>query len=188
MHENKNDIKNGHKVLVAYDSEAGSTGEIADFIGNVLSENGNIVEIKHVRETVDLTSYDRIVIGSPIRYDKWMSDASKFVKNNQEILSKIPVAFFFTCAVLAQKNEKTARQVKGYSDKVYDIAPLVKPVSMGEIAGVLDYSKLSFFLTMILKLYLFIIRIKDRDGEIGKEGDYRDWDAIRSWVESIDFG
>ena len=183
-----NENKNGHKVLVAYDTEAGSTIEIADFIGNVLSENGDIVEIKNVSETVDLTSYDRIIIGSPIRYDKWMSNASKFVKNNQARLSKMPVAFFFTCAVLAQKNDKTARQVKGYSDKIYDIAPQVIPVSMGEIAGVLDYSKLSFGLTMILKLYLFIIRIKDRDGEIGKEGDYRDWDAIRSWVESIDFG
>ena len=179
--------KNGRRILVAYDSEAGSTGEIADFIGNIFSENGFIVEIKHVRETVDLTSFDCVVIGSPIRYDKWMSDASKFVKNNQEILSKIPVAFFFTCLVLAKENEKTTRQAKGYSDKIYAIAPKVKPVSMGEIVGVLDYSKLSFTSTMILKLYLVIQRIRDRDRSIGKEGDYRDWDAIRSWVESIDF-
>ncbi len=180
--------KDGQKVLVAYDSEAGSTGEIADFIGKVFSENGYIVEIKNVRETVDLTSYDRIVMGGPIRYDTWMSSVGKFVKNNQEVLSKIPVAYFFTCAVLAQKNDKTARQAKGYSDKIHNIAPIVKPVSMGEIAGALDYSKLSFGPTMILKLYLLIQRIKDRDRSIGKEGDYRDWDAIRSWVESIDFG
>jgi menaquinone-dependent protoporphyrinogen oxidase len=180
--------KNGQKILVAYDSEAGSTGEIADFIGNVLSENGYTVEIIHVRETVDLTSFDGAIIGSPIRYDKWMPNASKFVKNNQEILSEIPVAFFYTCLVLAKTNEKTARQAKVYSDKIYDVAPQVKPVSMGEIVGVLDYSKLSFVSTMILKLYLVILRLRDKDKSVGKEGDYRDWDAIRSWVESIDFG
>ncbi|MHA2027651.1 MAG: flavodoxin domain-containing protein [Candidatus Thorarchaeota archaeon] len=188
MQGNNNDIKNGHKVLVAYDSETGSTGEVADFIGNVFSKNGDIVEIKNVRETVDLTSYDRIVIGSPIRYDKWMPNARKFVKNNQEILSNIPVAFFFTCLAMTTKTDKTARQAKGYSDKLYDIAPLVKPVSVGEIVGVLDYSKLSFFSRMILKLYLVILRLREGDRSIGKEGDYRDWHAIRSWVESIDFG
>ncbi len=188
MHETNNDIKNGHKVLVVYDSEAGSTGEVADFIGNIFSQNGCIVEIKNVRETVDLTSYDRIVIGSPIRYDKWMPNARKFVKNNQEMLSKIPVAFFFTCLVVSTKTDKTARQAKGYSDKLYDIAPLVKPVSVGEFAGVLDYSKLTFFSRMILKLYLVILRVREGDRSIGKEGDYRDWHAIRSWIESIDFG
>ncbi|MHA2002949.1 MAG: flavodoxin domain-containing protein [Candidatus Thorarchaeota archaeon] len=154
--------KNGQKILVAYDSEAGSTGEIADFIGNVLSENGYTVEIIHVRETVDLTSFDGAIIGSPIRYDKWMPNASKFVKNNQEILSEIPVAFFYTCLVLAKTNEKTARQAKVYSDKIYGVAPQVKPV--------------------------IILRLRDKDKSVGKEGDYRDWDAIRSWVESIDFG
>jgi menaquinone-dependent protoporphyrinogen IX oxidase len=41
---------------------------------------------------------------------------------------------------------------------------------------------------MILKLYLVILRLRDKDKSVGKEGDYRDWDAIRSWVESIDFG
>ena len=61
-------------------------------------------------------------------------------------------------------------------------------MSMGEIVGVLDYSKLSFVSTMILKLYLVILRLRDKDKSVGKEGDYRDWDAIRSWVESIDFG
>jgi len=188
MHESNNDIKNDHKVLVAYDSEAGSTGEVAEFIGNIFSQNGCIVEIKNVKEPVDLTSYDRIVIGSPIRYDKWMPNARKFVKNNQEILSKVPVAFFFTCLVAATKTAKTARQAKGYSDKLYDIAPLVKPVSVGEFAGVLDYSKLTFLPRMILKLYLVILRVREGDRSIGKEGDYRNWHAIRSWIESIDFG
>ncbi|MHA2356675.1 MAG: flavodoxin domain-containing protein [Candidatus Thorarchaeota archaeon] len=188
MNENNDNIKNVHKVLVAYDSESGSTGEVADFIGNILSENGNIVEVKTVRETVDLTSYDRIIIGSPIRYDKWMSDARKFVKNNQEILSKIPVAFFFTCLVLSKKSDKTARQAKEYSDKLYDIAPLVKPASVMEFEGFLDYSKLPFTSRMILRLYLVVLRVKERDRSIAREGDYRDWHAIRSWVESIDFG
>ncbi len=184
-HTNNNKIKNVHKVLVAYDRGSGSTEEVADFIGNILSQDGNIVEIKNIRDEVDLTSYDRIVIGSPIKYDKWMSDARKFVKNNQEILSKIPVAFFFTCLVLSRKTDKTIRLAKGYSNKLNDIAPRVKPISVGGFAGVLDYSKISLVPRLILKLYLVILRVNEKIRV--KEGDYRDWDAIRSWVKSINF-
>ncbi len=181
-HASDNKIQNGHKVLVTCETGSGSTEEVADFIGNILSQDGNIVEIKNIRDELDLTSYDRIVIGSPIKYDKWMSDASKFVKNNQEILSKIPVAFFFTCLVLSKKTDKTIRQAKGYSDKLFDIAPRVKPVSVQGFAGVLDYSKISLVPRLLLKLYLVFHRSIDR-----KEADYRDWDAISSWVKSINF-
>ncbi len=184
-HASDNKIQNGHKVLVAYEIGSGSTEEVADFIGNILFQDGNIVEIKNIRDEIDLTSYDSIIIGSTIRYDNWMSNARKFVKNNQEILSKIPVAFFFTCLVLSRKTDKTIRKAKGYSDKLYDIAPRVKPISVGGFAGVLDYSKISLVPRLILKLYLVILRVKE-DVRV-KEGDYRDWNAINSWVKSINF-
>jgi menaquinone-dependent protoporphyrinogen oxidase len=180
-----NKIKNVHRVLVAYDTGSGSTDEVADFIGDILSQDGYIVEIKNIKEELDLTSYDSIVIGSAIRYDKWMSNARKFVKNNQEILSKIPVAFFFTCLVLSKKTDKTIRQAKEYSDKLYDIAPQVKPISVGGFAGVLDYNKISLVPRLFLKLYLIILRVKEKIRV--EEGDYRDWDAISSWAKSINF-
>jgi len=184
-HASDNKIQNSHKVLVAYEIGSGSTEEVADFIGNILSQDGKIVEIKNIRDEIDLTSYDSIIIGSTIRYDNWMSNARKFVKNNQEILSKIPVAFFFTCLVLSRKTDKTIRKAKGYFDKLYDIAPRVKPISVGGFAGVLDYSKISLVPRLILKLYLVILRVKEKIRV--KEGDYRDWDAINSWVKSINF-
>ncbi|MHA2254126.1 MAG: flavodoxin domain-containing protein [Candidatus Kariarchaeaceae archaeon] len=185
-HASDNKIQNGHKVLVAYETGSGSTEEVADFIGNILSQDGNIVEIKNIRDEIDLTSYDSIIIGSANRYDNWMSNARKFVKNNQKILSKMPVAFFFTCLVLSTKTDKTIRQAKGYSDKLFDIAPQVKPISVGGFAGVLDYSKISLLPRLILKLYIFVIlRLKERVRV--REGDYRDWDAINSWVKSINF-
>ena len=53
-------------------------------------------------------------------------------------------------------------------------APLVKPVSIGFFGGELDYGKLKLLPKLFVK---FIIR--------GVEGDYRNWDAIREWVEVI---
>lgn len=174
-----NKVKDSRKTLVVYNSKFGSTGEVADFIGNILSENGKAVEIKKIREEVDLYSYDNIVIGSAIQYDKWMGETREFVKKNQKILSKIPVAFFFTCLVLSKKTDKSIRQADGYSEKLYHIAPGVRPISVGGFAGVLNFSKMSFILRLIFRLVSKITGVR--------EGDYRDWDAIGSWARSIDF-
>ena len=58
-------------------------------------------------------------------------------------------------------------------------------VIVGGFAGVLDYGKIALIPRMILKLYLVILRVKE--GVRVKEGDYRDWDAIKSWVQSLNF-
>lgn len=52
--------------------------------------------------------------------------------------------------------------------------PLVRPVSTGYFGGKLDYGALKLLPKLFTKL---IIR--------GVEGDYRNWDAIREWVEVI---
>jgi len=66
-----------------------------------------------------------------------------------------------------------------YSDILCDLVPQVKPVSVGRFAGVLNYSKIPFFTRTVTKIAMAIHKVK--------EGDYRDWNAIRSWAKSIDF-
>ena len=78
--------KGGHKILIAYASKFGSTGEVAEAIGEVLCQEGNTVETKWVKNVKDLNNYDAVIIGSAIRYDKWMSEAKEFVKANRKIL------------------------------------------------------------------------------------------------------
>jgi menaquinone-dependent protoporphyrinogen oxidase len=51
------------------------------------------------------------------------------------------------------------------------------PVSIGRFAGVLDFSKMSFLTRLIFKTVSTVTGVR--------EGDYRDWDAIRSWAQSI---
>ena len=59
------------------------------------------------------------------------------------------------------------------------LVPQVKPVNVGRFAGVLDYSKMSFFFRLIAKGVLAIIGVPG--------GDYRSWDVIRSWAKGIHF-
>jgi len=49
----------------------------------------------------------------------------------------------------------------------------VQPVDVGLFAGVMDYSKLSFMLRLMMKA-------------MGSpEGDFRDWEAIRAWASQV---
>ncbi len=172
--------KVGQKILVAYASESGTTAEVAEAIGEVLCQEGNTVETKWVKNVNDLNNYDAVIIGSAIQYDRWMPEATEFVTANQNILSKLPVAYFFTCLALSIQNEKAAKKkAMAYSDKLYLLVPQVKPVDVGRFAGVLDYNKLSFFFRLIFKVILSILGVQ--------EGDYRDWDAIRSWAKGLHF-
>ncbi len=171
--------KGGHKILITYASKLGSTGEVAEAIGEVLCQEGNTVETKWVKNVKNLKNYDAVIIGSPIRYDKWMSEAKDFVKANQKNLQQLPVAYFFTCLVLHKLNQKGDLEAKKYSEKLQALVPRVKPVSIKGFAGVLDYSNMGFFSRLIMKVILYKKGVK--------EGDYRDWDAIRSWAKNIHF-
>jgi menaquinone-dependent protoporphyrinogen oxidase len=154
--------KGGQKILVAYASESGTTAEVAEAIGEVLCQEGNTVETKWVKN-------------SAIQYDRWMPEAAELVKANQKILQQLPVAYFFTCLVLHKLNTKGDLKAKKYSDKLQALVPQVKPVSIGGFVGVLDYSKMGFFSRLLMKVILFNKGVK--------EGDYRDWDAIRAWAK-----
>jgi menaquinone-dependent protoporphyrinogen oxidase len=169
--------RGGHNILIAYASEFGTTGEVAETVGKVFCQEGHTVDMKWVKHVQDIHKYDAVVIGSAIHYDTWMSDAAKFVTANQQVLHTLPVAYFFTCLVLSKPTKKAERKAKVYAEKLSSLVPHIKPLSIGRFAGVLDYSKMSFFSRQIFKVGMSIMGVQ--------EGDYRDWDAIRSWTKSL---
>jgi menaquinone-dependent protoporphyrinogen oxidase len=171
--------KEGHKILISYASECGTTGEVAEAIGDALCQDGNTVETKWIKNVKDINNYDAVIIGSAILYEDWMPEAREFVKNNQDILKNMPVAYFITCMALSSKKDAAMQQAIEYSDKLCDLVSQVKPISVGHFAGVLDYSKISFFKRILTRAAMARHKVK--------EGDYRDWNAIHSWARSIDF-
>ena len=170
--------KGSRKILIAYASDYGSTGEIAVAIGDTLCEAGNTVDTKWIKNLKDLSEYDAVLVGSPIIYEDWLPEAREFVQSNKDILKEKPVAYFISCMAMSRKEEGAIEQAIEYSDKLCTLVPEVKPVSIGRFGGVLDYSKIPFFTGLLTKSVMVIHKVK--------EGDYRDWNAIRSWAKSTD--
>ena len=128
-----------------------------------------------IQEVTDLRSYRAVVIGSAVHSGKWMPEALAFVEGNQNTLRQMPTAVFQVCMMLATSSEPYWRMVPDW------LAPLraqIQPAVEGSFAGALwpnKYSKLSEKLG--LHIFLAAIHLK--------AGDYRDWDAIRTWAENL---
>ena len=160
----------GDKILVAYASRAGSSGEVAEAIGEVLCGGGAAVDVRLAKDVTDVSPYRAVVVGSAIYMGRWMSEAVKFVETHRDALSRAPVAYFVVCLTMKDDTEENRRTVAAYLDPVREV---VQPVDVGLFAGRLDSSKLPF-------LYRLIIKAMKQP-----EGDYRNWEAIRAWAGEL---
>jgi menaquinone-dependent protoporphyrinogen oxidase len=159
------------KVLVTYASKYGSTGGVADAVAKELCVKGVSADVALITNARNIGSYQGVVIGSAIYMGKWMPEALDFVKRNKDILRRVPVAYFLVCMTLARPTDKNRAEVLAYMDPILKEVPEIKPVGLGTFAGAMHYSNLSWIYKKILK------------SKGTPEGDYRDWNAIRSWAQ-----
>jgi len=159
------------KVLVAYASKAGSTSEVAAAIGEFLSKNGADVTLEQIKNVQDLSAYQAVVVGSLIRMGSWVPAAKKFIETNKDTLGKVPTAIFTTCGTLKDDNADTRKEVADY---VTPILQIVKPVDSALFAGKIDFNTMNFLDRLIMEKMIK-----------SPQGDYRDWDAIKTWAASL---
>ncbi|MCP3874526.1 MAG: hypothetical protein GY699_15395 [Desulfobacteraceae bacterium] len=165
----------GKKILVAYESYCGSTSEVAQTIADVFCNQGANVDLRHIETIKDVSSYDGAVIGSAVKSASWYPNAIAFVKENQNDLKHIPVAYFLTCLALYYDTPETQELAKSYFNPVLNAVPQVKPKEIQSFAGMLDYSKMNMIFRMVMKSKMKKQRIP--------EGDFRDFNKIESWAE-----
>jgi menaquinone-dependent protoporphyrinogen oxidase len=159
-----------NNILVAYASKCGSTGQVAEAIGQALCGGGASVDVQFAKDVTDVSPYRAIVVGSAIRMGRWLPEAVKFVEMHRDALSNMPVAYFTVCMTLQEDTEENHREVATYIDPIRE---MVQPIDVGAFAGAMDYDKLS---------PLFQLMIKGMDVP---EGDFRDWDSIRTWGTNL---
>jgi menaquinone-dependent protoporphyrinogen oxidase len=164
---------NNH-ILVTYATRAGSTAEVADAIGETLAARGYVVDVKPIKENPSLEGYQAVVIGSAIRIAGWLSEAVKFVQNNQAELNNLQVALFSVHLENLGEDEASRANREAYTAPVRQLLPSAQEAFF---AGKMDLSTVSFLDRTLLKAM--------GKTEGSSMGDHRDWDLIRAWAERV---
>jgi len=169
------------KILVAYATNAGTTAEVAQAIGEEFAKDARFqVDVKLLDEVENFEPYLAAVIGAPMIFG-WHRGARKFLKKHHDSLSKIPTAYFVTAMNLTKTDETSldgiplsvdpvvARSVKraghlsfkeryslpaNYLRPILKAAPRIRPVAVGFFGGKLAMYKMKWWQVLFVLIFI----------------------------------
>ncbi|MEU6394656.1 flavodoxin domain-containing protein [Streptomyces sp. NPDC046939] len=156
------------RVLVAYGTKYGATGEIADHIGDTLRQAGCTVDVTAAGEVgPDLSAYDALVIGGALYAGRWHRDARRLARRARARSHGRPVWLFSSGPLDDSAARRDIDPVPGVR-RLVDRLDAREHVTFG---GRLDENARGRMARMIVNS--------------GRGGDFRDFDQITAWAEGI---
>ena len=153
------------RVLVAFASKLGSTGEIAEALAEELRSAGHHASAHSVREVKGLDGWDAVVLGSAIYAAHWQRDARRFTTRFQAELAARPLWLF-------SGGPLDARQARAD----LPITPHGAEITAG--LGALAHRTFGGRLAADAPIDPQVLATHPI-------GDFRDWDAIRAYGRQI---
>jgi menaquinone-dependent protoporphyrinogen oxidase len=130
--------------------------------------------------SLDLSTFDRIVIGASIRYGKHQPAVAKFIERHQATLEQKPSAFF-TVNIVARKPNKNRPDTNPYLLK-YLRQISWKPQLLGVFAGKLDYPKYGFIDRQMIR---FIMLITKGPTDPKAVVEFTDWVQVEAFARQV---
>jgi menaquinone-dependent protoporphyrinogen IX oxidase len=189
-----------NKILVTYATMAGSTAEVAQVVGDELTNFGYQVDVLPLSDVRNLQPYEAVVVGGPMIMG-WHRAALRFMKKHREDFKRIPLAVFVLAMNLTQTGETSVDGVPVFVDENLPKPPKqdgrlnfreryarlshylhpivqathpVKPVNIGFFGGRLEFGRLKWWAMLFV---LLVIQ--------ASPGERRNWIAIRSWAAAL---
>ncbi len=159
-------------ILVTYASKHGTTAEIAKKIGETLTQAGFQTALAEAKTIRDLSLYWAVILGSAVYFGQWRRDAVRLLKANEKILAEKPT-WLFSSGPSGEGDPVELLDGWRFPSGQQEIADRIKPRDIAVFHGAVDPDKLSFFEKWILN------NVKS------PTGDFRDWDMITAWANSI---
>lgn len=160
------------KILVVYGSKRGSTKEIAEKIGEILKRKDLQVDVLDAVKVNDLTPYSKVILGSSVYIGLWHKKIVHLLKTKIESLGKLPV-WIYISGPTGSGNPIDQMDGWFYPKSLHPYIEKLHPRDITCFGGKLDFRKLNPFEKWIVN------KVKS------PEGDFRDWQAIASWADTI---
>ena len=167
--------------LIIYSSTDGHTKKICERITNFLND-GNLVKLLSLEDAtkIDLSNFEKIIIGASIRYGKHSKELYKFINLKKNILDQKKSAFF-SVNVVARKSEKNTAETNPYINKFLKISKW-KPNKISVFAGKVDYPNYSFFDKYIIKFIMFITK---GPTDTSQSYEFTDWSKVDDFSKEL---
>jgi len=169
------------KLLMIYSSVDGQTLKICNALTKQLNEHNQDVDLFSIDNfDGNINDYNKIVIGSSIRYGVHNKKIIEFINANKDALeSKISV--FFSVNLVARKPEKSSPTTNPYVVKFFNTITW-KPAYVEVFAGKIDYKKYTFFDRIMIQLIMWMTHgPTNRDAEI----EYTNWDQVKAFGQKL---
>ena len=159
-------------ALVAYATKHGSTAGIAEAIGETLRARGIPTDVVPAREVHSVDPYGLVVVGSAVYMFRWQGDAVDFLKRFERDLQRRPL-WLFGSGPTGGSEEADAKLAEILGDQPPPPGNIRK---RAERLGARPYRTFGGAAG------------PDMRGVFERwipKGDWRDFDAIRAWANSI---
>ncbi len=169
------------KTALLYASIDGQTLKICNTIVTVFKENNVAIDLFSIEEfNKKIPDYDKIIIGSSIRYGVHNEQIIAFITANKDQLDTIKTAFF-SVNLVARKPEKNEANTNPYVIKFFkkiDWKPTIKTV----FAGMLDYKKYKPFDRIMIQFIMWMTKgPTDKNTKI----EYTNWEKVTAFAEQV---
>ena len=167
--------------LIIYSTTDGHTKTICERIKNFLNE-GNLVELLPLEDAkkIDLSNFEKIIIGASIRYGNHSKELYKFINLNKKILNRKKSAFF-SVNVVARKLEKNTAETNPYINKFLKISKW-KPDKINVFAGKVDYPNYNFFDKYVIKFIMFMTKGPTNTSQ---SYEFTDWSKVDDFCKEL---
>ena len=164
------------KVLVGYASVHGSTAEVAQRMGRVLSEKGHAVTMVDVRTLAQIDEYEAFVLGTAIHAGTWLPEFKVFLKTfNTQLINK-PIYLWVNCIrVLEEYGMDHAMDFY----MVPELLAHLNVRSRTAFAGKLDLQAVDWN-----ERWSLAARYDGHAWPSDFDGDFRDWEKIIDWASA----
>lgn len=131
------------KTIIIYTSKTGTTEKCAQMIQEKI-KGSTIVNLD--KKVEDITSYDLVIVGSPIRMGMINKKIKKFLEKNLELLKTKKTAYFVCCGF--NENKDT------YFSQNYNKELLDNAIVYDSFGGEMDINKQKGFDRFITKMVM----------------------------------
>lgn len=169
------------KILIIYSTTDGHTRGICERLQDIAAEQHNVSLVAMAEQPgIDISPFDKVVIGASIRYGKHQQEVFDFIARNQQSLESKPSAFF-SVNVVARKPEKNTPETNPYLQKFLKKIAW-QPKNLAVFAGKIDYPKYGPVDRTMIRFIMWMTK-GPTDPTLTVE--FTDWDKVEEFGRRI---